>query len=55
MAKSTEDEKFELAVLAGCATVVFEDDKGAYRMKTKYPCGFYHDGSKWVVVEAVNG
>lgn len=48
--KLTPDEKFALAVLSGvkCAAKVSRDGTRLV-FETEKRCGFYHNGSSWVV------
>lgn len=45
----SEQDKITMAALSGCAITVNNDG-----LRTTHPCGIYHDGQQWVVLEAVN-
>lgn len=51
----TEEDKFFMALGAGCQMCVHQMDSRVSRMETVHPCGIYHDGRQWIVVEQVNG
>ncbi len=51
----TEEDKFFMAMAAGCQMRVRQVNPRICRIETMRPCGIYHDGRRWVVVERVNG
>ncbi|KKN25378.1 hypothetical protein LCGC14_0885380 [marine sediment metagenome] len=51
----TEDEKFDICVMAGCDISPFARPDGSYGLRTTHPCGILHDGQKYIVGQRVNG
>ncbi len=50
----TDDEKFDICVLAGCAVTPHQKANGKFYLRTVHPCGVLHDGEKYIVGRRIN-